>query len=136
MLNYFIRRITYVGIGLGIKDFNLGGLQIVLLLSLCQLSQIHTIYSRSQRSIFFNRIEIFNEFMTMAGTLHMVLFTDWIKDKSLQFYLTWTMISLIGLTLIVNLYFIFMKILQIVFVIFKMIYVNKSDLLDKFKSLL
>jgi len=26
MLNYFIRRILYVAIGLGIKDFNLGGL--------------------------------------------------------------------------------------------------------------
>ena len=46
------------------------------------------------------------------------------------------MISLIGFTMAVNLYFVLMKVFDIVFMIFKMIFVNRGDLFYKFKQVL
>lgn len=63
-------------------------------------------YSAPFNSRFKNRLELFNELTVVVCSLHMMTFTDWIPDYSTQYLMGWSMIIVIIINLIVNLFII------------------------------
>jgi hypothetical protein len=53
-----------------------------------------------------NNLEIFNELCIMAAGYHLLLFTDFVPDTSLQYTLGWSVICVIMINVIVNMGFI------------------------------
>ena len=59
-------------------------------------------YFASKKEQLVNRIDLLNEFMIQAVTLHLVLFTDYIPLPELQYNLGYSMIGFISLLMLAN----------------------------------
>lgn len=56
-----------------------------------------------------NKLEVFNECIIHAATIHMFLFTDWVEKPATQFAYGWSLLSIIGIGFAVNLSLVFKK---------------------------
>jgi hypothetical protein len=66
-----------------------------------------------------NRIEFINEICISYSCFHIIFFTDWIKEKELQYQLGWSMLAVTVFCILFNFYFIFYHGLWSLFVMAK-----------------
>lgn len=68
---------------------------------------VFIIYQGNYRPLaygFENNIELVNEFIISMATLHIILFTDFVPEKEMQYYIGMNMLLVISLLMILNLY--------------------------------
>ena len=66
-----------------------------------------------------NVVELINEFLIQAVSVHMFLYTDFIHDETTKFGIGFSMIGFIGLVLLYNLSFVFYFGLKSTYLIYK-----------------
>jgi hypothetical protein len=113
-LVFITRRFIYLTIAVFIQDNKKAGIQIILILYLNLVTSIYIVSTKSQPKRILNNIEILNEYFVYISTSIMILFTDFVPDFDLQFTFGWYFIAFAAKVVIYNLFFVLMKMINII----------------------
>ena len=97
------------------------------------LASIFIAKQKVQESRFLNKLEIFNELAIQAVTVHMAIFTTCKIEEQTLF--AWSFISIVILTIAVNLIFIFKSLSKFIILFYVCVAKNRKNLFLKLKSM-
>lgn len=114
---FVVRRLIFVAIAIFVNETLFFQLFLLITIQLCNLGYQGAFKPGPEQ--FINRLDCFNEFMILICSETMIFFTDFIPSLDLQLDLGWLWISLVVLTVLVNLLIIIYHSLRSVFLILK-----------------
>jgi hypothetical protein len=101
---YLLRRMIYVSTAYWIP---VQSLQLIVILYLNIYVTIYLGQIRPKISRFFNRLELFNEFLYQWVCFHQFFYTDFIPDLELKFSIGWSQMGIVTFLIFTNLSIIF-----------------------------
>ena len=98
------------------------------------MTVIYIGHARAQERIELNYIELVNEFFVQEASVHLIFFTDFITDASVQYQYGWYMIAGITFVFVFNFSFIFREVIKIIGLFINRYYNRISKYTDKLFS--
>ena len=87
-------------------------LQLAVTFTFVQIMWNYLIYFYPMESLFANRIEIFGELINLVLMYHMLLFTDFVQDVNVRYWIGYLFIGFMLVFISVHLYFMLVETVQ------------------------
>lgn len=111
---HLTRRILFVLVAFNEK---IASAKIFQILWILMINLACIIYFGGQRPLkkrVDNSIEMFNQLIVAFSTFHILLFTDFVQDASLQYEMGWSMVGTFSILIVVNLFYVFKVIANVI----------------------